>query len=436
MTNGLFISYRRSDSAGFAGRIADYFTYRYPQVPVFFDATSIEPGQDFVESINMRLESSAVVLAPIGGTWLDTRDAVSGERRIDNPNDFVRRELSMAFARGARVIPVLLDSAQMPPASKLPDDLQQLSRCNAALMRHAAFARDVEHLGSIVVGHLETSTPPSSSPPALSTNGTRSTPVSREALVEAFETFGATSSPGDWMICEARSGPFVQFMRESDDVVTLDLPVGQLDPTQLVAAQRLLSEDHAVEHVENIALQLVLPMQPSYLAHITLDVFARVWGARAGLSLTVTIEGNALDPVRFEIDDDRADAPERGGPHDVDGSLEAAFEAFCRAPVSGFMICENPAGEIVQFSREVASDLVTLDLPTHNLNPKQIVAAQRMLEWEHRARRADRTDDGDFSYQLDLAPDPSRLTNLTFEVFENVYGRRPVAALAITTGDW
>jgi hypothetical protein len=434
MPNGLFISYRRSDSAGFAGRIADYFTYRYPQVPVFFDATSIEPGQDFVESIKMRLESSAVVLAPIGETWLDTRDAVSGERRIDNPNDFVRRELSMALARGARVIPVLLDNAQMPPASKLPDDLKQLTRCNAALMRHAAFARDVEHLGTFVVGHLDKPTAPISSPP--STNDTRSTSVSREALVEAFETFGAKSSPGDWMICEAHSGPFVQFMRESDEVVTLDLPVGQLDPTQLVAAQRLLSEDHAVEQFGNIALQLVLPMQPSFLAHMTLDVFDRVWHARAGLSLAVTIEGNTLDPIRFQIDDERAGASERGGSHDVDGSLEAAFEAFCRAPVSGFMICEDPAGEIVQFSRDVANDFVTLDVPTHTLNPKQIVAAQRMLEWEHSARRADRTDDGDFSYQLDLAPDPSRLKDLTLEVFENVYGRRPAAALAITTGDW
>ncbi|HEY5875931.1 MAG TPA: toll/interleukin-1 receptor domain-containing protein [Ilumatobacteraceae bacterium] len=432
--NGLFISYRRSDSAGFAGRIADYFTYRYPQVPVFFDATSIEPGQDFVESINRRLESSAVVLAPIGETWLDTRDAVSGERRIDNPNDFVRRELSMALARGARVIPVLLDNAQMPPASKLPDDLKQLSRCNAELMRHSAFARDVEHLGTFVVGHLETSTAPIGSPP--STSGDRSTPVAREALVEAFETFGATSSPGDWMICELRSGQFVQFMREADDVVTLDLPVSQLDPTQLVAAQRLLSEDHALEQVESIALQVELPMQPSYLAHMTLDVFDRVWGALAGLSLTVTIEGQTLDPVLIQIGEDSADPPAHDRSPEVAGSLEAAFEAFCRAPVGGFMICENPAGEIVQFSRQVHDDFVTLDLPTQSLNPKQIVAAQRMLEWEHSARRADRTDDGDFAYQLDLAPDPSQLTSLTLEVFENVYGKRPSAALAITTGDW
>ena len=121
--------------------------------------------------------------------------------------------------------------------------------------------------------------------------------------------FGAKLSPGDWMICEARSGPFVQFVRESDDVVTLDLPVSQLDPTQLVAAQRLLSEDHAVEQVEYIALQLDLPMQPSYLAHMTLDVFDRVWGVRAGLSLTVTIEGDTLDPVLFQIGEEHTEPP-------------------------------------------------------------------------------------------------------------------------------
>ena len=72
------------------------------------------------------------------------------------------------------------------------------------------------------------------------------------------------------------------------------------------------------------------------------------------------------------------------------------------------MICENPAGEFVQFSRGVADDVVTLDLPTESLNPKQIVAAQRVLEWKYSARRVELTDDGDFAYQLDLAPDPFR----------------------------
>ena len=47
----------------FAGRIADYFAYNYPDIRVFFDVNAIEPGQDFVQAIRSRIESSEVVLA-------------------------------------------------------------------------------------------------------------------------------------------------------------------------------------------------------------------------------------------------------------------------------------------------------------------------------------------------------------------------------------
>lgn len=435
MADGVFISYRRSDSAGFAGRIADYFAYRYPQVRVFFDAASIEPGDDFVESINTRLESSAVVLAPIGAAWLDARDPVSGQRRIDNPNDFVRRELSMALAQGARVVPVLLDNAQMPSASELPEDLAPLSRCNAELMRHAAFARDVEHLGVFVVGHLESGAAPTIPRPSERPPSSTSA-AAREALAAAFDTFAAEWSSGDWMICEAPSGSFVQFVRESDDVVTLDLPVSQLDQAQLGAARRLILEDHAGEQAEDVALQVELPMESSYLAHMTLDVFDRVFGVRGAPLLKVTLEGNGVDPVRFQVDDEHARRTEGEVSPEVAGSLEAAFEAFCATPVSGFMICESSNGEFVQFARDVTDDFVTLDVPTQTLKPMQIVAAQHLLEDEHGARRGEQTDEGDFSYQLDLPPDPVGLTTMTLEVFGKVYGRRPTAPLTVTTGEW
>ncbi len=160
----------------------------------------------------------------------------------------------------------------------------------------------MEHLGSFVVGHLgATDAAIGSSPPA---DPPRRSPVVRKALVAAFETFAADWSPGDWMICDSSSGGFVQFMRESDGVVSLDLPVEQLDPTQLGAARRLILEDLAGGQVDDVALQLELPMQPSYLAHMTLDVFDRVFGARAGLSLTVTLEGNTKAAVRFQVDDE------------------------------------------------------------------------------------------------------------------------------------
>ena len=88
MAGGVFISYRRSDSAAFAGRIADFFAYNHPDVQVFFDTVAIQPGDDFVDTIRTRLAASSVVLAIIGDSWLDTADA-NGARRIDDPNDFV-----------------------------------------------------------------------------------------------------------------------------------------------------------------------------------------------------------------------------------------------------------------------------------------------------------------------------------------------------------
>jgi hypothetical protein len=432
MTSGVFISYRRSDSAGFAGRIADHFARRYPSVPVFFDVTSVQPGEDFVESIQAQLESCAVVLAPIGADWLDARDPVSGQRRIDNPNDFVRRELSIALRLGVRVVPVLLDDAQMPSTSELPEDLERLTRCNAALLRHASFLRDVEHLGASVVGHLETAaaepgSSPSTYPPASS--------AMRDGLIGAFETFAREWSPGDWMICEAPSGRFVQFMRESDDAVTLDLPVEQLDLVQLGSARRLILEDHVGQQADDVALQIRLPMEPSYLAHVTLDVFDRVFGARGGLSLTVTLEGPRAGPARLELFDERGRPSDEDVPREVVAELERAFEAFCSTPIDGFMICEMPGGEFVQFARDITGESVTVDLPTEPLNPQQLVAAQQWLEFRSDARR-NPTGDGYFSYQLDVPPDPAGLTRTTLGIFEMVFGLRPRAPLAVTTGRW
>jgi len=58
---GIFISYRREDSAGHAGRILDRLREKFGRNKVFMDVTGIEPGVDFVEAIN-RAEGSCDVL--------------------------------------------------------------------------------------------------------------------------------------------------------------------------------------------------------------------------------------------------------------------------------------------------------------------------------------------------------------------------------------
>src|SRR5688572_28061053 len=126
----ILISYRREDSAAYAGRLADRLRQSFGDENVFVDIDTIQPGQDFIESIDASVGSCDALVAVIGRTWLSGSDA-SGRRRLDNPDDFVRREIATALRRGIRVIPALVGDARMPTASDLPDDLSTLVRRHA-----------------------------------------------------------------------------------------------------------------------------------------------------------------------------------------------------------------------------------------------------------------------------------------------------------------
>lgn len=290
MAGRLFISYRRSDSAAFAGRIADFFAYTQPDVQVFFDVAAIEPGEDFVEAIRKRLVASDVVLAMIGQTWLETRDA-RGKRRLDNPSDFVRLELSMALAMGKRVIPVLLDAAQMPAEWHLPEDLRALARCNAELVRGAAFQRDAEHLAGFVRQYLETvSAAPAVPAPAPQRQVGSSV---KDSLVAAFERFRDEAGPFEYMICSDTADRYVQFVKSGEGQVMLDLPSLALTPGQLAAARRLLEEDYEAGRADlgdgQFTFQLDLPLDPAFLSHFVLGIFEHVYGALPSGPLAIEI---------------------------------------------------------------------------------------------------------------------------------------------------
>ena len=49
MDGGAFISYRREDAAGFAGRLCDSLERLLPNEPIFRDVDGLSPGQDFVD---------------------------------------------------------------------------------------------------------------------------------------------------------------------------------------------------------------------------------------------------------------------------------------------------------------------------------------------------------------------------------------------------
>jgi len=142
---GVFISYRREDAPGHAGRVYDRVRAKFGADVVFMDVTAIDAGADFVEAIEQAVGACDVLLAIIGPQWAGAKDN-AGRRRLENPTDFIRLEIAGALKRNVRVVPVLVDDATLPVPADLPDDLQPLLRRNAAELRDARWDADIGQL--------------------------------------------------------------------------------------------------------------------------------------------------------------------------------------------------------------------------------------------------------------------------------------------------
>ena len=144
-TSGIFISYRRDDSAGHAGRLFDKLSENFGAEQIFMDIDTIDPGHDFIEVIDRALDSSKVVIALIGRRWTTATDS-AGRRRLDSEQDFVRMEVARSLESGLRVIPVLVQGATMPSPNELPADLQPLTRRHAIELSDVRWQYDVGRL--------------------------------------------------------------------------------------------------------------------------------------------------------------------------------------------------------------------------------------------------------------------------------------------------
>ena len=145
----IFISYRRADVRGVAGRLDDSLSAYFGAHRVFRDIDDIEGGADFLETIHGGLATADAVIVLIGPGWLGATGS-DGARRLDAPDDVVAGEIAVALERGIPVIPVLVEDATMPSATDLPVALRSLSRRNAVTVTDARWERDVERLAKAV----------------------------------------------------------------------------------------------------------------------------------------------------------------------------------------------------------------------------------------------------------------------------------------------
>ena len=148
-TGKLFISYRRGDARGIAGRLSDTLGVYFGDERVFRDIESIEGGADFENVIEESLQTADAVIVLIGPDWLTLKDD-KDQRRIDDPKDWVAQEIAVAMQLKKPVFPVLVENASMPRAEELPEKLKPLTRYNAISISDDRWKTDVERLGKII----------------------------------------------------------------------------------------------------------------------------------------------------------------------------------------------------------------------------------------------------------------------------------------------
>jgi TIR domain len=147
---GVFINYRGEDSDTAAVLIDRELTSRFGDDRVFLDSRSIPVGVDFVDELLGRLRGCSVLLVVIGPRWLTLADA-AGARLVDDPRDWIRREIVEALTHGLRVIPVLTGDVRLPAEEDLPDDIAGLSRRQYVHLRRRYASADLAFLVNRII---------------------------------------------------------------------------------------------------------------------------------------------------------------------------------------------------------------------------------------------------------------------------------------------
>jgi hypothetical protein len=142
----IFITYRRNDTDGHAGRLYADLIEPFPKKNVFFDIDTLKAGDEFPEEIEKTVNACDALLVVIGRNWLTIKEGDA--RRIDSPTDYVRREIAAALKlkRKIVVIPILVQGATMPDEEDLPDELKPLARRNAMVVSDHRWDYDVKQL--------------------------------------------------------------------------------------------------------------------------------------------------------------------------------------------------------------------------------------------------------------------------------------------------
>jgi formylglycine-generating enzyme required for sulfatase activity len=139
----IFINYRRVESLNHAQHLKTLFDKTFGTKRVFLDVHGIDGGANWLQTLERQVAASDAMVVLIGKDWADRTDE-QGKRRLDDPNDKVRFEISQALLRNLPIVPISIDGAPVPKQHQLPDNLWQLSLIQAMPLRSESFTQDAE----------------------------------------------------------------------------------------------------------------------------------------------------------------------------------------------------------------------------------------------------------------------------------------------------
>ncbi|MDX2263703.1 MAG: hypothetical protein NW215_01845 [Hyphomicrobiales bacterium] len=142
----VFINYRKALSGKDARLLHGVLTREFGRGAVFLDTSELEGGDHWPSKLEREVDASSSMAVLIPAGWADVLNE-KGERRLDNPNDFVRFEIARAFMRNIPVLPILIDGAEVPAPAALPTNLIGLTALQAMLLRSESFDDDAGKIG-------------------------------------------------------------------------------------------------------------------------------------------------------------------------------------------------------------------------------------------------------------------------------------------------
>ncbi|SFI90418.1 toll/interleukin-1 receptor domain-containing protein [Amycolatopsis sacchari] len=184
----VFLNYRAADDPFGVTMLDQVLSARFGPDAVFLASKSIPPGADWEREMFQAVADSAALLVIMGHNWLDARNE-RGQRRLDDPEDFVRREIITAEELGKRVIPVRLGVPRLA-AGAYPPELRVLAGKQDIEIRFRSARIDVEHLVAKLREHipaLRRAAPGEKSPAKFAVHGER---IGQVTQAERFTVHG------------------------------------------------------------------------------------------------------------------------------------------------------------------------------------------------------------------------------------------------------